>query len=156
VLRFRFVNVPDAKQVAVIDREKKSIVATWPMEKFQANFPMALDGTNHRLFIGCRRPARLVVLDTLTGQPVADLTIAGDIDDLFYDANRKRLYLSCGEGFIDVIDQRSADTYQLRERIPTRAGARTAFFSKDLNEFYLAVPQRGNQSAELRVFQTQN
>ena len=70
-------------------------------------------------------------------------------------ANLKRLYLSCGEGFIDVINQLSADTYQLRERIPTRTGARTAFFSKDLNEFYLAVPQRGNQMAELRVFQAQ-
>lgn len=150
-----FVNVPDAKQVAVIDREKRSVVETWPMEKFQANFPMALDETNYRLFIGCRKPARLVVLDTTTGKPVADMAISGDIDDLFYDANLKRLYLSCGEGFIDVIDQRRADTYQLRERIPTRTGARTAFFSKDLNEFYLAVPLRGEQSAEIRNYQTQ-
>jgi len=147
-----FVNVPDAKQVAVIDRERRSVIETWPMEKFQANFPMALDETNHRLFIGCRKPARLVVLDTATGKPVADMVISGDIDDLFYDARLKRLYLSCGEGYIDVVAQRSADTYQLRERMPTRPGARTAFFSKDLNEFYLAVPQRGNQQAEIRVF----
>lgn len=95
-----FVNVPDAKHVAVIDRVKRSVVETWPMEKFQANFPMALDETNHRLFIGCRKPARLVVLDTTAGKPVADMAISGDIDDLFYDANLKRLYLSCGEGFI--------------------------------------------------------
>src|SRR5207249_2540532 len=61
-----FVNVPDAKQVAVIDREKKSVVATWAMEKFQANFPMALDEASHRLFVGCRKPARLVVFDTET------------------------------------------------------------------------------------------
>jgi DNA-binding beta-propeller fold protein YncE len=150
-----FVNVPGAKLVAVIDREKRTMVETWPMEKFQANFPMALDETNHRLFIGCRKPARLVILDTATGKPVTDLAISGDIDDLFYDANLKRLYLSCGDGFVDVIAQHTADTYQLLHRIPTRAGARTAFFSKDLNEFYLAVPQRGHQEAELRVFQTQ-
>lgn len=151
-----FVNVPDARQVAVIDRESRSVIETWPMEKFQANFPMALDEANHRLLIGCRKPARLVVLDTTTGKAVADMAISGDIDDLFYDARRKRLYLSCGQGFIDVIDQRTPDTYQLRQRIPTRAGARTAFFSRDLNEFYLAVPQRGNEDAELRVFQTQD
>jgi DNA-binding beta-propeller fold protein YncE len=150
-----FVNVPDAKQVAVIDRETRSVVGTWLMEKFQANFPMALDEANHRLLIGCRKPARLVVLDTATGKPVADMAISGDIDDLFYDASLKRLYLSCGQGFIDVIDQRDADTYRLHERIPTRAGARTAFFSGDLEGFYLAVPQRGNQGAELRVFRTQ-
>ena len=148
-----FVNVPDAKQVAVIDREKQSVIATWPMTKFQANFPRALDEANHRLFVGCRQPARLVVFDTSTGQPVVDLALSGDTDDLFYDAKRKRLYVSCGEGFIDVVEQRDADTYQSRERIPTRAGARTSFFSAELDEFYLAVPQRGKEEAEIRVFQ---
>src|SRR5882724_8165288 len=78
-----------------------------------------LDVANQRLFIGCRQPPRLVVLDTATGKSVADLAISGDTDDLFYDAARKRVYLPCGEGFIDLIDQLSADSYKLRERIPT-------------------------------------
>jgi YVTN family beta-propeller protein len=150
-----FVNIPDAKDVAVIDRAKQTVMAKWPMTTFHANFPMALDEANHRLFVGCRQPARLVVLDTSTGKPVTDLAISGDTDDLFYDSRRKRLYVSCGEGFVDVIDQRDADHYELRERIPTRAGARTSFFSPDLNEFYLAVPLRGNQEAEVRVYQPQ-
>lgn len=150
------VNVPDAKQVAVIDRAQRTVLATWPMTKFTANFPMALDDANRRLFVGCRQPARLVVFDTAQGKPVTDLAISGDTDDLFYDAKLKRLYLSCGEGFVDVIVQRDADTYQLRERIPTRAGARTSFFSGDLNEFYLAVPLQGDHEAEIRVFQPQN
>src|SRR5439155_24170333 len=143
------------RQIAVIDREKRSVTATWPMEKFQAHFPMAVDETNHRLFVGCRKPARLVVLDTTTGKPITDLAISGDTDDLFYDAALKRLYVPCGQGFVDVIDQPNADTYVLRERIKTRPGARTSFFSPDLNEFYLAVPARGNQEAEIRVFKTQ-
>ena len=86
---------------------------------------------------------------------MSDLEISGDTDDLFYDATLKRIYVSCGEGFIDVIDQRDADHYQRRERIPTRSGARTSFFSAGLNELYLAVPQRGGQEAELRVFRPQ-
>src|SRR6185369_15466869 len=81
-----FVNVPEARQLAVIDRKRRSVITTWPMEKFQANFPMASDEDNHRLFVGCRKPARLVVLDTNTGKPAADLGISGDTDDLFYDA----------------------------------------------------------------------
>ena len=148
-----FVNLPDAKQVAVIDREKQTVTATWPMTKFQANFPMALDEASHRLFIGCRNPPRLVVMDTANGKPVTDLATAGDTDDLFYDAALKRLYISCGEGFIDVIDQRNADTYKLLEHVPTSPGARTSFFSAELNEFYLAVPLNGKQTAEIRVFQ---
>jgi DNA-binding beta-propeller fold protein YncE len=123
-----FVNLPDAKQIAVVDRDKRSVVATWPMDKFQANFPMALDDANHRLFIGCRKPASLAVVDTVTGKITADIAISGDTDDLFWDALRKRLYISCGEGFVDVIEQTAADKYTRRERIPTRNGARTSFF----------------------------
>jgi DNA-binding beta-propeller fold protein YncE len=150
-----FVNVPDAKQVAVIDRDKQAVTGTWPMEKVHANFPMALDEVRHRLFVGCRQPPRLVVFDTSTGKPVTDLALSGDTDDLFFDAKLKRLYVSCGEGFVDVIEQRSADNYDKRERLPTRAGARTSFFSISTGELVVAVPQRGNEEAELRVFQTQ-
>ncbi len=151
-----FINVPDAKQVAVIDRDKKTVAATWPMTEFNANFPMALDEANHRLFVGCRQPARLVVFDTTTEKPVANLAISGDTDDLFYDAGRKRLYASCGEGFVDVITQRDGGAYERRERFGSRAGARTSLFSPELNEFCLAVPQRGNQQAEVRVYEPQD
>jgi len=150
-----FVNVPGARHVAVIDRTKATVLATWPMTRFTANFPMALDEANGRLFIGCRQPARLVVFDAASGNPVADLAIASDTDDLFYDARLKRLYLSCGEGYVDVIGQLGADSYKLRERIPTRTGARTSFFSADLNEFYVVLPLQGQHEAVIRVFQPQ-
>ena len=149
-----FVNVPDTKQIAVIDREKQTVTASWPMEGFRANFPMALDEASHRLFVGCRQPPRLVIVATATGRPISDLAISGDTDDLFYDAKLKRLYVTCGEGFVDVIEQRSADDYVRRERIPTRGGARTSFFSVSTGELYVAVPQSANSAAELRVFQT--
>ena len=149
-----FVNIPDAKMIAVVDREKRAVVAQWPMETFQANYPMAFDEASHRLFVGCRRPARLVVFDTAAGKPVADLEISGDTDDLFFDAKRQCLYISCGEGFIDVIQRRNGDRYERVARIATRAGARTSFFSPDLDQLYLAVPQRDGREAELRVYQT--
>jgi len=151
-----FVNIPDARQVAVVDREKRSVVVTWPMQKFHANFPMALDEPGHRVFVGCRSPARLVVLDSATGSSIAEVPISGDTDDLFFDAARKRIYLSCGEGFIDVVAQRGADHYELKEKIPTRSGARTSYYSAALNQFYVGVPARGNQPAELRIFQVGN
>jgi DNA-binding beta-propeller fold protein YncE len=147
-----FVNVPDSKQVAVVDRSKQTVAARWTMPKFQANFPMALDETAHRLFVGCRKPARLVAFDTVTGKEVNDVEISGDTDDLFYDPKTKRVYISCGEGFIDVIAQRGPDRYERTNRIPTRAGARTSFFSVERREFYLAVPQHGSDSAELRIY----
>jgi hypothetical protein len=148
-----FVNVPDAKQVAVIDRVKRTVTDNWPMETFQANFPMALDEANHRLFIGCRKPARLVALDTANGKPVADLAISDDVDDLFYDAARKRLYLSCGKGFLDTVEQANSDTYTRLSQTPTAPGARTCYFAPGQDRLYLAVPDRGSQKAEIRVYQ---
>ena len=148
-----FVNVPDAQQIAVIDRQTRSVTATWPMTEFQANFPMALDEANHRLFIGCRKPARLVVLDTTTAKPVTIIAISGDTDDLFYDAKRKRLYISCGEGYLDVVAQRDADHYERIEGVATAPGARTSFYSSQIDRLWLAVPLRGGQPAEIRTYQ---
>ena len=148
-----FVNVPDAGHIAVVDRLLNTVVATWPMDQFHANYPMALDEANHRLLVGCRQPARLVVIDTTTGKRVTDIEISGDTDDLFYDASRKQIFVSCGAGFIDVIDQAGADSYHLRERIPTVSGARTSYLSPDRGEFYLGVrdfPTPGQ--AELRIY----
>lgn len=149
-----FVNVPGANEVAVVDRKARAVSMVWPMESFKYNFPMAYDEANHRLLIGCRDPARLVVVDTeaTTGRRVADVEISADTDDLFYDAGRKRVYLSCGEGFIDTVEQISADSYKRTGRLPTAVGARTSFFSSALDRLYLAVPERGSQKAEIRVY----
>jgi len=147
-----FVNVPDAQHVAVVDRSMGAVTAIWPMTDFEANFPMALDEVDHRLFVGCRNPARLVVFDTDSGKRVGDIGISGDIDDLFYDPARLCLYASCGEGFIDIIVEKDINHYQRVERVPTSPGARTAYLSPELKELYLAVPEREGQNAEIRAF----
>ena len=152
---YLFANVPDAQHIAVIDRQLRTVVETWPLKDFRANFPMALDEGNHRVFVGCRDPARLVVLDAKDGKRVADLPLSGDADDLFYDGSRRRIYAACGEGFIELIEQREVDDYKLLEKISTAPGARTCLFSPDLNQLYLAVPRLGERPAEIRVYQAQ-
>lgn len=146
-----FVNVPDAHQIAVIDRARNSVVATWPMTEFRANFPMALVESQRRVFIGCRSPARLVAFDTQSGKPVVDAPLSGDIDDLFFDIASSRLFASCGEGFIDVFRFEPPATLQRTDRIASAKGARTAFFHPNLG-FCLAVPHRGEQGAEIRIY----
>ena len=126
------------------------------MTKFQANFPMALDEPGRRLFVGCRAPARVLVYDTDSGKVVASVGIAGDIDDLFYDAARKRLYASCGEGFLDVVQQTAPGRYERVARLPTAAGARTSLLVPELSRLYVAVPHRGGQGAEIRVYAIQD
>jgi len=150
-----FVNIPKTKQVAVIDRKKREVIAQWPVTKAAANYPMSLDESHHRLFLGCRRPARILVLDTGSGKTVTEFECAGDTDDVFYDAKNKRVYVSGGEGFISVFAQLDADKYQQIAKIPTAPGARTSLFVPALGRLYLAVPHRGKQGSEVRVYETQ-
>lgn len=147
-----FVNVPDTKQIAVVDRAAGKVSATWPVAEFHANFPMALDEAQHRLFIGCRTPARLLAYDTHSGQRVADAPLSGDIDDLFFDASTGGLFASCGEGFIDVFHFAAPAKLERTHKLASAAGARTAFFTAKLG-FCLAVPHRGNQIAEIRLYE---
>jgi DNA-binding beta-propeller fold protein YncE len=147
-----FVNVPNAGHVAVVDRETGTVIEKIPMKEARANFPMALDEAHHRLFIGCRKPAKLLVLDMETVKTVASVDIVGDTDDLFYDAANKRIYVSGGEGRITVINQSSADMYNVSGQVITAAGARTSFLVRETGTLYVAVPHRGAQKAELRVF----
>src|SRR5215510_13873619 len=150
-----FVNIPNAKQVAVLDRKKREVGANWPVTQAAANYPMALHESHHRLFIGCRQPARILVLDTDSGKTVAELECAGDTDDVFYDSRNKRVYVSGGEGFISVFAQLGADKYQPIAKIPTAPGARTSLFVPALGRLYLAAPHRGKQASEVQVFETQ-
>ncbi|MGA7922221.1 MAG: hypothetical protein WCA38_21350 [Candidatus Acidiferrales bacterium] len=121
---------------------------------------MALDEADHRLFVGARVPPRLVVLDTATGRIVAALPSVQDMDDLYFDADRKRVYMPGGEGFIDVFQMDDRDRYRLLAKIPTALGARTAGCfgkgAKGLERFYLAVPARGGQNAEVRIYTVQD
>ncbi len=151
-----FANVPSLNQVAVMDRESRALLVPWPLEDVQGNTPIALDEAHHRLFVGTRRPARMVVFDTLTGKPVTEVAIDGFADDLFYDPTRQRIYISCGEGFIDVIEQHDADHYQMLARVPTADDAATSAFSARLNRLYLGVPRSGKDPAEIRVFKIGN
>ncbi len=148
-----FVNVPTAKHIAVIDRHKRTVLAKWPITQAAAHFPMALDETNHRLFAGCRKPPKVLVFDTTSGKLVAELASTGDADDLFYDAARKRLYVSGGEGFISVFRQHGSDQYQSLAKLATRAGARTSLFVPESSRLYLAVPQREGKEAEVRGYE---
>jgi hypothetical protein len=147
------INVPSAGHIAVADLRSSAVSSTWPVTSARANYPMALDADHQRAFVGCRRPARLLVYDTSSGKEITGLDIDGDTDDLFYDRERRRLYVACGDGFIDVVEQTDADHYRSRARIETAAGARTALWVVQLSRLYLAVPHRGAQAAEIRVYE---
>ena len=142
-----FVNVPeDGSVVNVIDR-KTGELTKWGLNGVKANYPMALDEDDHRLFVVTRRPPFLMVLDTDTGKEVARVPVGGSCDDVYYDAERKRIYAIAGEGFISVVQQNDPDHYTLSANVPSAIGVRTGIFYG--TSLYVGVPAGGLEPAQI-------
>lgn len=150
-----YANIATKAKVVKIDRTTHK-VTDWPLKTGKANYPMALDEADHRLFVVTRKPAQMVVLDSETGSTVASVPCVSDSDDVYYDVGRKRIYAPGGEGFVSVIQQVDADHYQPLAKIPTTVGARTGLWYEKRDRLYLAVPASSKQGAALWVYSPQD
>jgi YVTN family beta-propeller protein len=149
-----FVNLPDARQIAVANRRTGKTEMTLPTKDARANFPMAIDEDEQRVLVVFRSPPKLTAFAMRDGSIMASISTCGDADDVFVDRKRHRVYVSCGEGFIDVFDEGAAG-YSRIERIQTISGARTSFFVPELDRLFLAVWASWNEPAAIWVFRPQ-
>ncbi len=148
-----FVNVPDKKEIEIVDAAKRAVVARWPVTAAEDNFPMALDEAHHRLFVACRNPFLLLVFDAETGKQVASSEIAGASDDLFYDAQRSRVYVLTRKEFLDVFQQRDRDRYERIGHYPVPPRSQTGLFVPEFDKLYVAAPASDGHGAEVLVYQ---
>jgi hypothetical protein len=134
-----FINVTDKNFMAVIDKDKHSVIAQWPIKEAEQNAPVAFDEANQRLFVVTRKPGMLVVLNAMTGASIAHFKAPERCDEVVFDAANQRIYVAGGEGFIGVYKQIDADHYSQLANVPSAAGAKTAILVPDLHRLYLAV-----------------
>jgi DNA-binding beta-propeller fold protein YncE len=149
-----FVNMTGINSIGVVDREKRAVVQTWPVTAGKDNVPLQYDEATHRLFLATRKPSKLVVVNADNGKEVMSLDVADYVDDLAYDAIHHRLYVpgGGGNGAVSVIEQRGADNYQLVATIPTKPGAKTARLVPELSKYYVGVPAKDSQPAQILVY----
>jgi DNA-binding beta-propeller fold protein YncE len=145
-----FVNVPDAREISVVYVATGS-TGSLPTQGAGANFPMAIDGDAHRFLVVFRSPPTLTALSSQDGHVVAKAETCGDADDVFVDRKRRRVYVSCGEGVIDVLEPGDAG-YRRLARVPTASGARTSLFVPELDRLFVAVRAVSNEPAAIWVF----
>jgi hypothetical protein len=147
-----FVFSSVANRLHVIDASKRQVVSTWAVTSEHPG-DAAFDEATSRLFIGTRTPAEMIVMDSKSGREVAHLTTAESMDGVYFDAGRKRVYVSGGRdlsvGFAYVYQQKDADHYETIGKIPTRGGAGTSFWSPELNRYYVAAPATDKEAAIL-------
>ena len=146
-----YVNVPDAREVAVLDRKSNKQIASWPTAGLRSNYPMALESARKRVLVAFRQPATLVSFDADSGAVQERVEICGDADDVFIDARRGYIYVACGQGVMDVLSSRGDRTTRVA-RIETSPGARTAFFSPELDRLFVAARAAGGEGAAVWVF----
>jgi hypothetical protein len=144
-----FVNVPDAHTIAVVDRTTNKEVDSWETDSLRANYPLALDESGHVLAV-FRHPARVGVFRAQDGRLLSSLDTCGDSDDVFVDAQRHRLYVICGEGFIDTFAQ-DGDGFRRVARLATAGGARTGLFAPETDRLYLATRATSGHPASIWV-----
>ena len=132
-----YVNIPDARQIAVVDLDARRVTATWPTKDAHGNFPMALDSSQSLLASVFRSPSVLLLQDIATGAERQKLPICGDADDVFFDPRRPRIYVSCGAGELAVLERTAAGWHAL-EPIRTASGARTSLLVPELDRLFVA------------------
>ena len=146
-----FVNVPDARGIAVVDRVSQKQIGEWPLADRGANFPMALDHVRRQVLVIFRAPAALGIFSMTDGKRIATAETCGDADDLFIDAKRARVYVSCGAGFLDVLEAKET-TYRRIARIPTVSGARTSLFVPEMDRLLVAVRASSGEPSAIWIF----
>jgi hypothetical protein len=146
-----FVNVPDIHGIAVVDRSSQQQIGKWPTPDRGANFPMALNPARREVLVIFRAPAELGVFSVTAGKLVASTETCGDADDLFVDAKRGRVYVSCGAGFLDVFEPKG-ESYRRVARMPTISGARTSLFVPELDRLLLAARATPREPAAIWIF----
>jgi DNA-binding beta-propeller fold protein YncE len=154
-----YVFVSVASVVQVVDTNKREVVSTWPTSS-KRNGDGALDEKNHRLLIGTRTPPEMIAMDSQTGKQVANLPTAESMDGVYFDAVRRRVYVSGGRdndiGYVFAYQQKDADHYETIGKIPTKSGAGTSFWSPELNRYYVAAPAHDNDEAAILVFEPES
>jgi DNA-binding beta-propeller fold protein YncE len=143
-----YVNAHVPRQVLVLDTKKHDVLKRYQLEE-AGNYPLALDEPNKRLFVGCRMEPRLVVLDTESGKQLASVPIPHDVDDLYFDAKRKQVYASCGEGFVIVLRETGANRFEAQQKLATVKMARSSLFDAESSRLFLSLP-----GPEVRVYHT--
>jgi hypothetical protein len=134
-----YVNLMNKNQVAVVDIMARKVIARWPVGPGGAPVGMAIDTKKRRLFVGCRKPQKLIVMSTDDGKVLADLPIGANVDATKIDNGQA--FASCGDGTLTVAGERSPGKFEILQTVKTRQGARTMGVDPTTHKIYLPTAE---------------
>jgi DNA-binding beta-propeller fold protein YncE len=134
-----FINLTQTNKLAVVDRRNMKVINVWPVPPAQQNAMVAFDQGQHRLYVVCRQPGMVVVMNSDTGAVVGTQPAPLRADEVQYDATSHRLYVPGGEGYMGIYDTGDPDHLKLVEKVPTAPGAKTGILLPSMHRLFLAV-----------------
>ena len=139
---FVYNNLEDESVVVKIDANKLTVEQRWPTAPCASPSSMAIDRTNHRLFLGCRSKV-MAVMNADTGQLITTLPIGDHVDATAFDPETKLIFNSNGEGSVTVIHQDGADKYSAVETVKTLPRAKTMALDPKTHQLFLSTAESG-------------
>jgi sugar lactone lactonase YvrE len=134
-----FINLTQTNKLAVIDRSTMKVIALWPVPAAEQNAMVAMDEPHHRLFVGCRKPGMVVVMNSDTGAVTNSVPSPLRSDQILFDQTANRLYSPGGEGNVALYDTSDPDHLKTIAQVPTAPGAKTGILVPELKELILAA-----------------
>jgi len=134
-----YVNLEDKDQVAVVDMKARKVLTHWPVAPGGAPVGMAMNTRNRQLFIGCRKPAKMIVMDADSGKVLADLPIGAGVDATALD--KGEAFASSGDGTLTVVKQTAPGKFEVAETVKTARGARTMGVDRTTDTIYLPTAE---------------
>jgi len=151
-----FINLTQTNKLAVVDRKQMKVLQTWPVPPCQQNAMVAFDPSQHRLYVVCRAPGMVAVLNSDTGAVISTQPAPLRADEVQYDASTHRLYVPGGEGYMGIYDTSDANHLKIVEKVTTAPGAKTALLLPDMHRLFLAVsPGDSKAMAKVLTYEVQ-
>jgi len=130
-----YINLEDKDQVAVVDLKAKKVLAHWPVAPGGSPVGMSIDTAKHRLFVGCRKPAKLIVMSTDDGKVIADLPIGAGVDATKFDG--QQAFASCRDGKLNVAAENASGKFEIVQTVTTPLGAKTMDVDPETHKIYM-------------------
>jgi len=136
-----YVNLEDTNEVVVFDPKSLAVKRRFPIGVVETPTGLAYDATTKRLFIGCRKEPKMVVMDAVSGKVITSFPIGRNVDYAIFDPEAKLIFFSCGEGILNIFHEKSANDYEDAGAVKTQPSARTMAFDPKTKKIFLAAAE---------------
>jgi len=130
-----YVNLEDKDQIAVVDLKARKVLAHWPVAPGGSPVGLSIDTAKHRLFVGCRKPQKMIVMSTDDGKVIADLPIGAGVDATKFDG--QQAFASCRDGKMSIVGENASGKFEIVQTVTTAVGAKTMDVDPATHKAYL-------------------